>query len=164
MSSAVLSAATAASFRQSCAGFEPELLSGADCAALAEELAATEKACGAARLLAAARAVACGAHQARGFNDGAAWMARQVGGTTGQARQALPFIADQAIGQPGDWRMLPLRANGQLAAAAYHLGNDGAYYAFAIVVLATTSAHITRISLFADPALFPRFDLPPRAH
>jgi RNA polymerase sigma-70 factor (ECF subfamily) len=76
----------------------------------------------------------------------------------------MPFIADQAIGQPGDWRMLPLRANGQLAAAAYHLGNDGAYYAFAIVVLATTSAHITRISLFADPALFPRFDLPPRAH
>ncbi|HUC13205.1 MAG TPA: hypothetical protein VMS00_02015, partial [Acidimicrobiales bacterium] len=86
MSSAVLSVATAASFRRACAGFEPELLSGADCAALAEELAATEKACGAARLLAAARAVACGAHKERGFNDGAGWMARQVGGTTGQAR------------------------------------------------------------------------------
>jgi hypothetical protein len=93
MSSTVLSVATAASFRQSCAGFEPELLSGADCAALAEELAATVKACDAARLLAAARAVACGAHQARGFNDGAAWMARQVGGTTGQARQALETAA-----------------------------------------------------------------------
>jgi hypothetical protein len=93
VSSAVLSIATAASFRQSCAGFEPELLSGADCAALAEELAATEKACGAARLLASARAVACGAHKARGFNDGAAWMARQVGGTTGQARQALETAA-----------------------------------------------------------------------
>jgi hypothetical protein len=92
----VLSAATAASFRQSCAGFEPELLSGADCAALAEELAATEKACGAARLLAAARAVACGAHRSRGFNDGAAWMARQVGGTTGQARQALETAAGLA--------------------------------------------------------------------
>ena len=93
MSSAVLSAATAASFRQTCAGFEPELLSGADCAALAEELAATVKACDAARLLASARAVACGAHRARGFNDGAAWMARQVGGTTGQARQALETAA-----------------------------------------------------------------------
>jgi hypothetical protein len=46
-------------------------------------------------------------------------------------------------------RMLPLRANGQLGAAANHLGNDGAYYPFAIVVLATTSAHITRISVFA---------------
>ena len=93
MSSAVLSVATAASFRLACAGFQPELLSGADCAALAEELAATEKACAAARLLAAARAVTCGAHRARGFNDGAAWMARQVGGTTGQARQALETAA-----------------------------------------------------------------------
>jgi hypothetical protein len=93
MSSAVLSAASAASFRQSCAGFEPELLSGADCAALAEELAGTLKACDAARLLASARAVACGAHQARGFSDGAAWMARQVGGTTGQAPQGLETAA-----------------------------------------------------------------------
>src|ERR1700691_1645017 len=96
MSSAVLSAGIAALFRQACAGFEPELLSGADCAALAEELAATEKACGAARLLAAARAVSCGAHQNRGSNDGAAWMARQVGGTTGQARQALETAAGLA--------------------------------------------------------------------
>jgi RNA polymerase sigma-70 factor (ECF subfamily) len=74
----------------------------------------------------------------------------------------MPFIADQAIGRPGDWRMLPLRANGQLGAAAYHRGDDDAYHAFAIVVLATTPAHITRISLFADAALFPRFDLAPR--
>ena len=87
MSSALLSAA--ASLRQALAGFEPGLLSGADCARVAEELAATEKACAAARLLAAARAVGCGAHQERGFPDGAAWMARQVGGTAGQARQAL---------------------------------------------------------------------------
>jgi len=93
MSSAVLSAATAASFRQACAGFEPELLSGAACAALADELAAAVKAGEAALLLASARAVACGAHKQRGFSDGAAWMARQVGGTTGQARQALEVAA-----------------------------------------------------------------------
>ena len=37
----------------------------------------------------------------------------------------VPFIAAQAIGQAGDWRMIPLLANGQLAAAAYHLGNGG---------------------------------------
>jgi RNA polymerase sigma-70 factor (ECF subfamily) len=73
----------------------------------------------------------------------------------------VPFIAAQAIGRSGDWRMVPLRANGQLAAAAYHRGDDGAYQPFAVVVLATTSTHITRISLFANPALFPRFDLPP---
>jgi RNA polymerase sigma-70 factor, ECF subfamily len=74
----------------------------------------------------------------------------------------LPFIAAQAIGQAGHWRMVPLRANGQLAAAAYHQVNDGGYEPFAIVVLATTSTHITRITLFADTALFPHFDLPPR--
>ena len=74
----------------------------------------------------------------------------------------LPFIATQAIGRAGDWRMLPLRACGQLAAGAYHRQSDQAYHPFAVVVLATTSTHITRISLFAQPALFPSFDLPPR--
>jgi RNA polymerase sigma-70 factor (ECF subfamily) len=72
----------------------------------------------------------------------------------------VPFIAAQAIGRSGDWRMLPVAANGQLAAAAYHHADDGAYYPFAIVVLAITSTHLSRISLFADPALFLRFDLP----
>jgi RNA polymerase sigma-70 factor (ECF subfamily) len=72
----------------------------------------------------------------------------------------VPFIAAQAIGQPGDWRMLPLRACGQLAAGAYRKGDDQAYHPFSIVVLATTSTHITRISLFAQPGLFPSFDLP----
>jgi hypothetical protein len=49
----------------------------------------------------------------------------------------VPFIAAQAIGQAGDWRMVPLLANGQLAVAAYHLDDDR-YHPFAIVVLATT--------------------------
>jgi RNA polymerase sigma-70 factor (ECF subfamily) len=72
-----------------------------------------------------------------------------------------PFIASQAIGRPGDWRMVGLRANGQLAAASYLLGDDGAHHAFAVVVLATTTSQITRISLFSDPSLFPKFHLPP---
>jgi RNA polymerase sigma-70 factor, ECF subfamily len=71
-----------------------------------------------------------------------------------------PFISAQAIGHPGDWRMIPLHANGQLAAAAYHLGETGTYHSFAIVVIATTSTHITRISLFAEPELFTQFDVP----
>jgi RNA polymerase sigma-70 factor, ECF subfamily len=72
----------------------------------------------------------------------------------------VPFIANQAIGQAGDWRMIPTLANGQLAAAAYHHRDDGAYRPFAIAVLACTPSHLTRISLFADPTLFERFDLP----
>jgi RNA polymerase sigma-70 factor, ECF subfamily len=71
-----------------------------------------------------------------------------------------PFIAAQAIGRPGDWRMLPLEANGQLAAAAYRRNDDHQHHAFAVVVLDTTSTHLTRLSLFADPGLFPYFNLP----
>ena len=39
----------------------------------------------------------------------------------------VPFINAYGIGSPGDWQMVPLRANGQLGAAAYHLG-DGERY------------------------------------
>ena len=60
---------------------------------VAEELAATEKACAAARVLAAARAIGCGAHKGRGFHDGPAWVAHQGGVSTGQARQALEAAA-----------------------------------------------------------------------
>jgi RNA polymerase sigma-70 factor (ECF subfamily) len=71
----------------------------------------------------------------------------------------VPYIAAQAIGRSGDWRMLPLHVNGQLGGAAYHrAGRD--YQPFAIVVLGTTATHLTRISLFADPGLFTSFDLP----
>ncbi len=61
--------------------------------------------------------------------------------------------------KPATGGCIPLLANGQLAAAAYHLGNDG-YRPFAIVVLATTLTHLSRIVLFAEPGLFDRFDLP----
>ena len=71
-----------------------------------------------------------------------------------------PFIATQAIGLAGDWKLLPVVANGQLGAAAYRRGLDEVYRSFAVVVLATTSTHISRISLFADPSLFAFFDLP----
>jgi len=72
----------------------------------------------------------------------------------------VPFITAQAIGSPGDWVLLPLRANGQLAAAAYYRGAGRAHRAFAIVVLATTRTHLRRITLFGDPELFERFGLP----
>jgi RNA polymerase sigma-70 factor, ECF subfamily len=72
----------------------------------------------------------------------------------------VPYLRAFAIGSPGDWKMAPLHANGQLGAAAYHRGDDGDYHPFAVVVLATTATHLKRISLFTDPALFTRFDLP----
>jgi RNA polymerase sigma-70 factor, ECF subfamily len=71
----------------------------------------------------------------------------------------VPFIASEAIGQADDWRMLPIRANGQLAAAAYHRAAPSTYSQFAIVVLATSVNEIRRISLFNEPSLFERFGL-----
>jgi hypothetical protein len=59
----------------------------------------------------------------------------------GQAT-CVPFIAAHAIGGPGDWRMLPLRASGRLAAGGYHNRNDQAYHPFSIVVLAALAVAI----------------------
>jgi len=64
------------------------------------------------------------------------------------------------LGSPGDWKMLPVAANGQPAAAAYLRGSDGGYRAYGIVVLTVTSTGIARITVFADPGLFAWFGLP----
>jgi RNA polymerase sigma-70 factor (ECF subfamily) len=81
------------------------------------------------------------------------------------------FAGDEAIatavaglGAPGDWRMVPVAANGQPAAAAYRRGGGGAYQAYGIVVLTVTAepggAGITQLIVFADPGLLGRFGLP----
>jgi RNA polymerase sigma-70 factor (ECF subfamily) len=64
------------------------------------------------------------------------------------------------LGSPGDWRMVPVAANGQPAAAAYLRGSDGCYQAYGIVVLTVTTTGIAGIVVFADPGLFPLFGLP----
>lgn len=73
--------------------FDAAAASPEDCAAIADELARTEKACAAVRLLATTRAAARGAHRERGFGDPASWFARQAGTTTSQARRALETAA-----------------------------------------------------------------------
>src|SRR5438309_2455003 len=90
MASALLSAARA--FRAVLTAFDPALLTGADGAALAEELARTEKACAYARARAAARAAECGAHQGRGYADAAEWLARLSGSTQRDAKDALETV------------------------------------------------------------------------
>jgi RNA polymerase sigma-70 factor (ECF subfamily) len=64
------------------------------------------------------------------------------------------------LGSPGDWRMIPVAANGQPAAAAYLRDGDGVYRAYGIVVLTVTSTAITRIVVFGDPGLLAAFGLP----
>jgi RNA polymerase sigma-70 factor (ECF subfamily) len=72
----------------------------------------------------------------------------------------LPFLAGQALGGPGDWRMVPIAANGQPAAAAYLRGDDGRHHAYGIAVLDVTATGIARIVVFGDPGLVTLFGLP----
>ena len=83
----------ARALRAALRGFEPEAFTGTDCAALAEELALTEKACGAAKARAAERAAGCGAHRARGSGDANDWLARISGTSATQARTLLGTAA-----------------------------------------------------------------------
>src|SRR5258706_9961212 len=81
--------ATARSLRAALREFDPALHHGDDCLALVEELAKTEKACAAARVLAASRVADCGAHRKAGYHDPADWLARSSGSTAGQAEREL---------------------------------------------------------------------------
>jgi RNA polymerase sigma-70 factor, ECF subfamily len=63
----------------------------------------------------------------------------------------LAFAAP-AMGAPGDWRMVPVEANGQPAAASWCRGEP-----FGIAVLTPATGGIARITLFGDPALVDLF-------
>jgi RNA polymerase sigma-70 factor, ECF subfamily len=71
----------------------------------------------------------------------------------------VPFLS-RAVGVRGTWKMLPTTANGQPAAAAYLLGDDGRHHAYGIGVLATTAAGIARIFAFDEAGLVERFGFP----
>lgn len=83
----------AAALRHLLAGFEPERYAATDCAILVEALAQTAKACDAARLLAAARAVANGVHKESGVSDPARWVANHTGMTRRDANDGLAMAS-----------------------------------------------------------------------
>jgi RNA polymerase sigma-70 factor (ECF subfamily) len=72
----------------------------------------------------------------------------------------VPYLRDWIVGAPGDWHMLPTKANGQPAAAAYIRNNDGSYQAYGIVVLTATPTAISGIVSFGDPHLLTVFGFP----
>jgi RNA polymerase sigma-70 factor (ECF subfamily) len=76
-------------------------------------------------------------------------------------KTCVPFLRDQLLGSPGDWRMLATRANGQPAAAAYTRDQHGNYQPYGICVLTVTGAGIRRISSFGDPELVTVFGFRP---
>lgn len=84
----------AEAFLRLAANFEPDELTPAACADVAEVLARTEKACAAARARAAARAARDGEHRRRGFADAEDWLSKQTGSTMGRARTEIETARD----------------------------------------------------------------------
>jgi RNA polymerase sigma-70 factor (ECF subfamily) len=70
------------------------------------------------------------------------------------------FVGSQFLTAPGDLRLVPVRANGQAAFAAYRRDEHGVYQAHALEVLTVTPTGIARIVAFADPGRFTSFGLP----
>jgi RNA polymerase sigma-70 factor, ECF subfamily len=76
-------------------------------------------------------------------------------------RTCLPFMdTPMVLGSAGEWRMIPVMANGQPATVTYRRGPDGVYRAYGVAVLTVAAAGITRIVVFGDPGLVTRFGFP----
>jgi RNA polymerase sigma-70 factor, ECF subfamily len=64
------------------------------------------------------------------------------------------------MGSPGHWKMLPTRANGQPAVAAYYRSEEDGYLPYGIVVLTAAAEGISGITSFGDPDLVTAFGFP----
>jgi RNA polymerase sigma-70 factor, ECF subfamily len=71
------------------------------------------------------------------------------------------FLGSRVLGQPGDFKLVPITANTQPGFACYLLGRDCRHHAHAVQVLAVGDAGIAHIVSFNQPELFPVFGLPP---
>jgi RNA polymerase sigma-70 factor (TIGR02960 family) len=70
-------------------------------------------------------------------------------------------LLEQGLTEPGEWRLLPTRANRQPAAASYlKAPGDTEFRPFKLDVLRPEGGRIAEITTF-DTALFPAFGLPP---
>jgi RNA polymerase sigma-70 factor, ECF subfamily len=76
-------------------------------------------------------------------------------------KTCVPFLRDRVMGSPGDWRMLPVSANGQPAAAAYRRDAGGRYQPYGICVFAVTGRGIRHVWSFGDASLVTRFGFGP---
>jgi RNA polymerase sigma-70 factor (ECF subfamily) len=77
-----------------------------------------------------------------------------------RGRQSVArFIGSRVFARFGEFRMVPVMANGQPAFAGYTRGDDGSYHAHEIVVPTVTKTGIARIVVFLNPELFAMFGL-----
>ncbi|WP_410673891.1 sigma-70 family RNA polymerase sigma factor [Amycolatopsis sp. cmx-4-68] len=68
------------------------------------------------------------------------------------------FLAGRVFATP--WRLVPVRASGQLAFACYQRHPDGAYRIGCVNVLTLRGDRIAEITGFLDPAMYAGFGLP----
>ena len=74
---------------------------------------------------------------------------------------ALAPLLHQGLTEPGDWRLVPTRANRQPTAATYlRRPGDTEFRAFKFDVLRVEDGAIAEITTFGA-TLFPEFGLPP---
>ncbi|GAA3231249.1 sigma-70 family RNA polymerase sigma factor [Actinocorallia longicatena] len=76
--------------------------------------------------------------------------------------QYVRFIARVFTLRGTAWRLVPARANGQPALAAYTRAADGAYDLHSLQVLTVTERGLARNTTFQDPEVFLSFGLPAR--
>jgi RNA polymerase sigma-70 factor (ECF subfamily) len=78
----------------------------------------------------------------------------------GREAVAAFFVDLLGVGNPGDWRLVPTRANGQPAAANYvRAWGESEYRASTLDVLGIDSGQLVEITTF-DAGTFPSFGLP----
>jgi RNA polymerase sigma-70 factor, ECF subfamily len=70
------------------------------------------------------------------------------------------FMASRVFARFGPFRMVPVRANGEPAFAAYTRADDGSYHAHEVLVPTVTKTGIARLVVFLNPDLFGMFGLP----
>ncbi|MFF3613882.1 sigma-70 family RNA polymerase sigma factor [Streptomyces sp. NPDC002580] len=77
-------------------------------------------------------------------------------------KDVLRFLRVRVLsGREAGWiRMLPVRANGQPAVAAYERGADGVLRAHSVQVLTVEERRVARLTVFLDPGRFAGFGLP----
>jgi RNA polymerase sigma-70 factor (ECF subfamily) len=74
--------------------------------------------------------------------------------------QYIRFMARVFTLRGTNWRMVPARANGQPALAAYTRLPDGRYTLHTLQIFTVTESGISRNTAFQDQALFATFGLP----
>jgi RNA polymerase sigma-70 factor, ECF subfamily len=74
--------------------------------------------------------------------------------------QVARFLGTRVLGQPGDFKLIPVTANMQPGFACYLRGRDGHHHAHAVQVITLSGAGIAHIVSFNQPELFPVFGLP----